>query len=281
MSSMQQKAFAQFYKLVVRHPEAHRRFLSLYVAGEERSEIGPLLLLHKALPPCALRGMLRRHLQDEGRHARMFRKRIDDLGGKLYPIPRELETVEHFRRGTSLGVVFELPLAELRKPEYIIQILLFNSVIEEFVLTNFMAHAEAAGTEDPRTYFMLMDIIADEVRHVIYTQEQAYLIAGTTLLDFAREKHQELVRVRTELAPRLFKATFETLLQREEVGLGLIEFHAWKTIANNLEKFAYAGIQAVPPVRSDHLVTEASPFGYRGLTRTDFSLDEVSDVAGA
>jgi len=187
------------------------------------------------------------------------------VGGGLFPIPRPLELQEyHFRKDGNLNEVLGLTSGEALTTDLIIEILLFASVLEEFVVSRMAAHAEAACDVDPRTYFMLMDIVVDELRHSTYTQEQAYLLAGPERLDFAIQTHRRLREELARFAAFQFRLIFDHLLTREVVKLGRLEYAGWRAASRVQERL---GVQVISPMARPHpelLVTRPYPYGMAG-----------------
>ena len=259
--SLQWLGLVRFYKLFNHNPEALRRLLSLYISSEARGEISPLTVLARHLPDCPLRDMVRQHLLEEGRHLKLLRARLAEIG-EPFPIPKALELQEyHFDRESNLNDVLSLSREEALRPDQVIEILLFASVLEEFVVSRMTAHAEAASEEDPRTYFMLMEILVDEIRHSIYTQQQAYLIAGQERLEFARRKHAWLRARMSKFGAQMFKRVWDHLLPFEVLRMSRLEYLGWRLIVEQQVRTGTPVVMRMPSPRPDRLITRPFPYG--------------------
>lgn len=257
----------RFYSAFNGRPEALRRILSLYLASESRDEISPLTTLSRNLPDCPLRELVRRHLVDEGRHRRLLQARLDELGWEVWPIPKALEIQEYwFQRDGSLQDILSLKPGEALETRQVIEILLFASVLEEFVCSRMAAHAEAAAHGDPRTYFLLMEILSDELRHTAYTQEQAYLLAQDGLLDHARKTHEALREAMRRFGARHFRLVFEHVLPRDVIGMDPLEYALWRGIAVVQDRLGTRVVHPLAPADPEALMGRAYPFGARGAS---------------
>lgn len=258
----------RFYSAFNGRPEALRRILSLYLASESRDEISPLTTLSRHLPDCALRELVRRHLTDEGRHRRLLQARLDELGWEAWPIPKPLEIQEYwFQKDGSLQDILSLKPGEALEPRKVIEILLFASVLEEFVCSRMAAHAAAAAQGDPRTYFLLMEILSDELRHTAYTQEQAYLLASQTeLIAHARQTHLGLRDAMKRFGARHFRLLFEHVLPRDVLGMGRIEYAVWQGIAQVQDRVGTRVVHPLAPADPEALLRLSYPFGAVGAT---------------
>ena len=261
------KAMVQWYRVFNRTPEALIRILSLYIAGERRAEISPLIPLAKGLPDSPLRRQIRKHLAEEGLHAKLLEKRIAELGGELFEIPKALEPQEYFfKRDGNLKAWLDGDPASNLTRERVIEVLLFNAVLETSGATGFFAHAEATRDADPQTYFLLMQLLPDEIRHAVYTQEYAYRLAGRDLFAFAVETQARFKETQGRYWATVMRLMLEHLIPREVTGMSRVEFAAWMAIARRQERNGVKTQEKFPFPRPDLLVTRSQPWGLGGVS---------------
>lgn len=260
----------KWYEIFNRTPEALVRLLSLYVAGEERAEISPLIPLARGLPDSPLRRHVRQHLADEVLHARLLRERIHTLGGTPFPIPQALEPQEYFyqRNGNLKTWLDNDPEAHLTRAR-VIEVLLFSAVLEGSGTASFYAHAEATRVADPETYFLLMRILADEIRHATYTQEYAYRLAGDDLLDFTVQTHRSLQAHQGRYWATVMRLMLEHLIPREVTGMGRAEFAGWMALARAQEHTGVPTLWCFPAPQPAQLVRRPAPWGTGGQAASE------------
>lgn len=260
---LQQQVMVRFFSCFNQNPVGLGRMLSLYLVSEERSEISPLKVLVRGLSDGPLKSLVKKHLADEGRHAGLLRARIRELGQEVTPLPTSLEPQEYyFQRNRGLADVLNLPPEAVQDPAQVIEILLFNSVLEEFALPRFLAHAEACRAQDPRTYMMLMDIAADEIRHTVYTQHYAYLLAGEHLQARTRARHAEMRAAQARYGAFMFRTLIEDVLGREGMGVSRLAFMSWRIVARQQERIGGLMVPwGVPEGCPETLQQQPMPWG--------------------
>lgn len=128
--------------------------LSYYREAELRGADLLQRLLRRADDP-VLQINLTRHLADEARHAWLWTKLVDDLGGEPAAIPNGYQ--RHLRR--QVGI-----------PSTVCELLALTHVVEERVQQRYREHA-ARPEQDPHTVAVLQTIITDEEWHVAWVRD--------------------------------------------------------------------------------------------------------------
>jgi rubrerythrin len=166
------------------HEQLHRWFLSdlfstargrAYVlsqaaeaesGGEKR--IFDVLLEHVREPE--LERMVKKHSDDETRHAAMYRACADRQGVVLPPIPEELRIIDRIdeyigRTRTGGERFFD---ARVHDERYVMEAYLFLQVLEERAVQQFTVLGEALRPYDRQSADVVVEIEADERRHLRY-----------------------------------------------------------------------------------------------------------------
>ena len=275
---IEKKGMVQWYRVFNRNKETMIRILNLYVAGEKRAEISPLIPLAKNLPNGPLRKQVKKHLADEGRHAKLLINRIRQLGGQEMDIPKELEPQEFFfKKEGNLKAWLDQGEDAVLSRERVIEVLLFNAVLEAAGATGFFAHAEATRDDDPETYFLLMQLLPDEIRHSVYTMEYAYRLAGRDMLDFARQTHKRFHDMQAKYWATVMRLMLEHLIPRSVTGMSRVEYSTWMAIAKRQERRGVTPIEVFPMPKAELLVTMAPPYGMDPKSREIEMLIEALD----
>ncbi len=112
-----------------------------------------------------LQKMVRRHRDDEIRHANMFEKCLKRTGVGTPEQPPELQVMYHLDK--SLGGFFDRPI---QSDEDVLRAYLVLQVIEERAMEQFGQLQTIFSEVDPDTAMVLAEVAADEVRHLRYCQ---------------------------------------------------------------------------------------------------------------
>jgi len=145
----------------VRDLDALRFFLNASADAEANGE-GGVFERVKPLVEGKYAKLVERHSADEVRHAALFTARLEELGGRVAPIPENLRIVE--RLGRAAGGLFDkegLTREEAAKA-YLLLYAIERRAIERFAL---MEKALASRPEIGET---IRSIAADERRHLLY-----------------------------------------------------------------------------------------------------------------
>src|SRR5215469_17879288 len=153
----------------------------------------------------ALSRRIYRHHAEEKRHARLFGKRLLELGFTPHPLPPELDYeryVQRFGMGT--------PKARIDDPRPFDEddlILFFSGskAGEERACAEMEGLIEALA-EDPATVTVLRTIHGDEVRHVSYATEELHRIA-------ARGQRKKVLRILRAAHRQVSRAFMRHLMQ--------------------------------------------------------------------
>ncbi|MFQ5698694.1 MAG: ferritin-like domain-containing protein [Myxococcota bacterium] len=172
-----------FFRRIVGNREAYRLLMNSLAVGEAMSAVD-LDRIAEHIPDPALARKVYRHFAEERRHARLFRRRLEDLGFEVTPLPPELE-YETYASEFGMGT----PHARLDDPEpfstaELIEFFSGSMAGEERACAE-MEGLIASMVDDPVTVKLLETIHADEVRHVSYATEEMNRLA--------REGHRDQV----------------------------------------------------------------------------------------
>ena len=165
-----------FFQRLLANQEAREFLMNSLAVGEADSAVD-LDRIAEHVQDEALSRRIYRHHAEEKRHARLFGKRLVELGFKPQPLPPELDYeryVQRFGMGT--------PKSRLDDPRPFDEddIILFFSgskAGEERACAEMEGLIEALA-EDPETVALLRVIHGDEVRHVSYATEELQRIAA-------------------------------------------------------------------------------------------------------
>jgi len=170
-----EKAVAQrFLRSLVSHPAGRAHVLSLMVAAEEGDEAGVFdALIRKAHDP-ELEKLVRRHKEDESRHAGMYRACLSRNGLELQRVPDDLLIIRAVGKeaGGKFAVGAETASAEgIATPADVMNTYALLLAIEERGVERFpLVGAEFRRLGDHATADTFERVTEDERRHVKYCQ---------------------------------------------------------------------------------------------------------------
>jgi hypothetical protein len=141
-----------------------RAFVLGQMAEAEGSDEGQVFeMLERRVDDPDLARMIRKHAEDEVRHARMFSERAAATGVPIAPLPAELRVLERLDR--DLGGFFD----NLRNdPTGVMEAYLLLQVIEERAITQFAIIEPIMREYDPASADVLVEVGRDEERHLKY-----------------------------------------------------------------------------------------------------------------
>jgi rubrerythrin len=163
-----------FLRSLVSHPAGRAHILSLMVAAEEGDEAGVFDQLIRRADDPELEKLVRRHKEDESRHAAMYRACLSRNGLELQAVPDELLIIR--RVGREAGGIFAGGV-DARSPEriasredvmntYALLLAIEQRGVQRFPLIG----AEFRRMGDHETADTFDRVTADERRHVKYCQ---------------------------------------------------------------------------------------------------------------
>ena len=136
--------------------------LSLAVDAEEGDEGGVFDRLAQAVDEPRLAELVRRHRDDEARHAGMYRDRLDRLGLTLQPVPVQLKLIG---RLAQMAGGWDRPVDTA---DEIVRTYALLYAVEERGVHQFPLFASVWATVDPDTARTYLEVTADERRHLGY-----------------------------------------------------------------------------------------------------------------
>jgi len=173
---------ARFLSRLLATPRGRAFMLSFMAEAEESDEKGVFDALLERVSDPSLHRLVRRHVDDEAKHARMLRERVAAIvekAGIAEPrVPRELSIVP--RIDAMLGGVAERFVA---RESGIMEAYVLLQVVEERAVVQFPKIAAAFAVVDPESAAVVRAITADEKRHVLYARaiNERYAPDGKTL----------------------------------------------------------------------------------------------------
>jgi rubrerythrin len=146
----------------------------------------------------ALQKMIKKHEEDEVRHAQLFRARLAAQNATPLEVPSELRLIDRLDR--RLGGFFDRPIDGGRG---VMEAYTLLQVVEERALTQFTVMERAFREVDPETADVFVEVAKDEERHLKYCQaiakryapseaERQWLLAGFRLIE--AETYRENMR---------------------------------------------------------------------------------------
>jgi rubrerythrin len=170
--SLEMSVGRSFLRSLVSHPAGRAHLLSLMVAAEEGDEAGVFdQLLRKADDP-ELAKLVRRHKEDESRHAGMYRACLARNGLEAQPVPDELMIIRQVGReaGGPFAAGVDAASADgIRTSEDVMNTYALLLAIEERGVQRFpVIGAEFRRIGDHETADTFDRVTEDERRHTMY-----------------------------------------------------------------------------------------------------------------
>jgi fatty acid desaturase len=160
------------------HPEARRHLWSLYYAGEAYIELHPDGVFVDRLEPDLAR-LLRRHLDDETRHATVFRRLLADEGAAPAALPPQEDVGFYLLRTVVPEIGPELGGSRAFSPELTQRYMAFLHVLELRSLGDLHALIAACRERGEGALAGRFEAIArDERFHASYTHRAVFDLAG-------------------------------------------------------------------------------------------------------
>jgi len=160
---------ARFLSRLVANPRGRAFMLSFMADAEEADEAGVFETLLERVDDPKLHKMVKRHMDDEARHAQMLRARVDATvkasGIRAPSVPRSLSIVQLID-----GKLGGLGAAFIAKEKTIMDAYVLLEVVEERAVEQFPKIAAALEPVDPESAATVRAICEDERRHVLYAR---------------------------------------------------------------------------------------------------------------
>lgn len=155
----------RFMTRLVANPRGRAFILSLMAEAEEADEAGVFDALLERVDDPTLHKMVRRHVDDEARHAKLLRERVRAVGVAPPPVPRALSVVDRINRALgNLGEGF------VENQRSVMEAYVLLEVVEERAVEQFPRIAAALDAVDPVSAEVVREIWKDEKRHVLYAR---------------------------------------------------------------------------------------------------------------
>jgi len=155
----------RFMARLVGNPRGRAFMLSLMADAEEADEAGVFDALLERVDDPKLHKMVRRHVDDEARHATLLRERVRAVGVTPPPVPRSLSIVDRINR--ALG---DLGEGFVKNQRSVMEAYVLLEVVEERAVEQFPRIAAALDRVDPVSAEVVRNIWEDEKRHVLYAR---------------------------------------------------------------------------------------------------------------
>jgi rubrerythrin len=223
-----------FFRRILACPPARELMLNSLAVGEADSAVGLDRVAEHVTDPLLSRRIYR-HFAEEQKHARLFRRHLEERGFRCAPLPPELDYeryAQRFRMGT--------PKARLDDPRPFddADLILFfagSKAGEERACAELEALIADLGA-DPETVALLRTIHADELRHVSYATEELQRLAAAGLAGRVRSELRAARRAEARAhraVSRAFMARLMALLGvprpiRAFAGLAIDASFAWR-----------------------------------------------------
>jgi rubrerythrin len=217
---LRDKLGLRFVKRLVATPKGRAHLLNQLADAESNGEAD---LFNRALAQVddpSLRKMIEKHQSDEIRHAELFSARRDATGVRTRAVPPHLKLLDRINAAAD-GILDE-PIADRAG---VMRAYLMLQVLEERAMRQFPVFEAAFREVDPETADVLVEIMADEERHLKYCQAIAKRYApDQATLDATLAKYREL-EARAFVANS--RANLEWLFEREIFAGNGVEKAVW------------------------------------------------------
>lgn len=154
-----------YMKRLVSNPRGRAFLLSSLAEAEEADEGGVFDNLLARVDDPELGKLVRRHRDDEARHAELYRGCLARTGITPVPVPKELRIIDRIDRNLGgFGASF------VAGDTGVMEAYLLLQVIEERGVREFAKIANALDEVDPESASVVRSIVRDEERHVLYAK---------------------------------------------------------------------------------------------------------------
>jgi rubrerythrin len=221
--NVQEALTLAFFERLVASREGRAHVLATCADAESSDEGAVFERLLAHVDDEELRRLVRRHQEDEIRHAAMFRECLARTGLPEPTVPEHLKLLKRVDR--LLGGVMDQPI---RTREDVMHAYLLLQVIEERATTQFPIHVRAYRKVDPKTAEVVEQIAKDEERHLKYCRAIARRYAPS------EEVMQKELRRLRDVEGRAFAANstanMDYVLSRGYMTLGPVLGVAWRAV---------------------------------------------------
>lgn len=226
-----------YFRHLVSSPKGRTHVLNQVADAEDNGEqaIFDRALAHVDDPELAR--MIRKHKEDEVRHARLFRERLATTGIAAPPVPSHLKMLDRLDR--ALGGFFDKPIDDERG---VMEAYLLLQVIEERACTLFPVFEQGFRGVDAATADVFAEVARDEERHLLYCRAIAKRYAPS------REVHDATLARMRAVEARCFvensNANMRHCMDHDLIDLGPAARFAWLTVSR-----AASVVQPARPTR--------------------------------
>jgi rubrerythrin len=214
----------RYLSRLIAHPKGRAHLLTALADAEASGESAVFDRLLSKVDDPQLQKMIRRHADDEIRHAEMFRACAARAGVEADPIPAKLRVID--RLDVATGHLLD---RGVRGPSDVMEAYLLLQVIEERAISQFGLFEEMFRPVDPETADVLAQVARDEERHLKY----CHAIARRYAPDAAT--HAETLQRFRDIEARSFsensRENMRWLIARGYVAIGSAERLFWLGMA--------------------------------------------------
>ena len=215
---------SRFLERLAASPRGRAFMLKFLVGAEEGDEVGVFDALVARVDDPELNQLVKRHRDDEQRHARVFRECLDRQPVRADSLPEPPGVIEYIDGELGgFGVEF------VANRHSVMAAYLLLQVIEERGVQQYPLLANAIEPYDPESASVIREVAADETRHIKYAKAIAkrYAPDEATL-------HSTLARTRAAEARAFVEhghALFAVAMANQLIDAGPIERLVWRGLA--------------------------------------------------
>lgn len=153
------------YGDIVSNPKAHGFMLNVYRYNENTRALRLSKFAELVRDP-SLKMLVAKHFADEAKHAFLFTKCLQEIGGDIYPLPQEIDYLYKLE-SDGIGVSLERMLCpQALSDDEIVRFLVADEFLEERGVKTLSQHLTV--TPQGRIHSMIDSILRDEKSHVSY-----------------------------------------------------------------------------------------------------------------
>ena len=214
----------RYFRRLVATPEGRAHVLNQCADAESNGECRIFEQALSLVDDDELRRLIRRHQDDEVRHAAMFREQAERVGVDVGPVPAHLKLIDRIDR--ALGGMLARPIADRRG---VMEAYLLLQVLEERAVSQFPIFERGFREIDPAVSAVFAAVLRDEHRHLRYCEAIARRYAPDEAAH--RETLARFRRVEARAFAANSRANMRHALDRGYVAMGPIEKRLWSALA--------------------------------------------------
>lgn len=166
---------AQWHKDICTDPVIHGLVLNLYLNGEEYPHQSDDYFPIEHIDDMALADRMRSHLQDEDKHAALYRNAIRRMGQPVLTLPKSYIFNHVIRAHTPVSFRIEAHDSVDEKQLKIAHFFAHLHFLEKRVANSLRYHLDACGTANASYAEKIISrILEDEMNHETYTRQAVY-----------------------------------------------------------------------------------------------------------